>query len=527
MSEGIDVTRRRASAAALLAMLLAMGSVGQACSSDDGSDGDADRSTTSVAPDGGAGGEAPDTTEVDRPDGPAAAIGEELTGGRGIALVSAQPATGLDELGYTEAEYPASGTATAYAAVGELPADGTFELEPSTTADFTTRIVVRRPEAAADFNGTVVVEWLNVSSGADAAPDYTYLADELLRGGYAWVGVSAQRIGIEGGPVAVEAPGAELTGAGQGLRTFDAERYGELRHPGDAFSYDLFTQVGRALRAPGDPSPLGDLDVQRLLAVGESQSAFALTTYANGVQPLTEAYDGFLIHSRGGAAAPLGEPDAGIDISGTLGGAPTRIRTDLSVPTMIVQTETEVLGLLGYLPARQDDTDTVRLWEIAGTAHADAFQLGPVEELLGCAAPVNRGQQSFVLKAALRHLDTWAAGGDAPPEAARLDVDESGAEPAFGRDDVGNVTGGIRTPSVDAAVDVLSGLPVEGASIICVLMGSTTPIPDDQLAARFPDRAAYEAAYEQAADEAIASGFVLEDDRDALLADATPDRFPS
>jgi hypothetical protein len=29
------------------------------------------------------------------------------------------------------------------------------------------------------------------------------MADEIVRGGYAWVGVSAQHIGIEGGPVAV------------------------------------------------------------------------------------------------------------------------------------------------------------------------------------------------------------------------------------------------------------------------------------------------------------------------------------
>jgi Alpha/beta hydrolase domain len=348
-----------------------------------------------------------------------------------------------------------------------------------------------------------------------------------VRGGYAWVGVSAQHIGIEGGPVAVEAPGAELMGAGQGLRTFDADRYGELRHPGDAYSYDLYTQVARALRSTGGEGAMGELDVQRLLAVGESQSAFALTTYANGVQPLTEAFDGFLIHSRGGAAAPLGEPDAGIDISGTLGGPPTRVRTDLDVPTMIVQTETEVLGLLAYLPARQDDTDRIRLWEVAGTAHADAYQVGVAEDLLGCAAPLNEGQQRFVLRAALRHLDAWASGGEAPPEADRLDVDESGAAPTFGLDDVGNVTGGVRTPVVDAPVDVLSGLPVEGATIICVLMGSTTPIPPDELAARWEDRAAYEAAYAQATDDAIDAGFILEEDREAVAADASTDRPPA
>lgn len=516
-----------------MALALALGLVASlvACSSDGSEsggsdDGGGEATTTADVEAGDTSVPDDEAPEVERPEGPAATIGEELTGGRGISLVSAQPANVADA-GYTEAEYPASGTATAYESVGELPTDGTFELEPSTTADFTTRIVVRRPEAPADFNGTVVVEWLNVSSGADAGPDYTYLEAELLRGGYAWVGVSAQRIGIEGGPVAVEAPGSEMTGAGKGLRAFDPERYGDLAHPGDAYSYDIYTQIGRALRAGGDTGPLADLDVEQLLAVGESQSAFALTTYANGVQPLTQAFDGFLIHSRGGAAAPLGAPDAGIDIAGTIGGAPTTIRTDLDVPTMIVQTETDVLGLLNSYPARQDDTDRIRLWEVAGTAHADAFQLGSVEELLGCTKPVNRGQQSFVLKAALRALDGWAAGGDAPPEAERLTVEDGGGSPTYAFDDVGNVAGGIRTPAVDAPVDVLSGLPVDGASVICILMGSTTPIPADQLADRYADRAAYETAYTDAADAAITAGFILEDDRDALLADASPDRLPA
>jgi len=324
--------------------------------------------------------------------------------------------------------------------------------------------------------------------------------------------------------VAVEAPGAELTGAGRGLRALDPERYGDLTHPGDAYSYDIYTQVGRALRAEGEPNPLGDLAVERLLAVGESQSAFALTSYANGVQPLTRAFDGFLIHSRGGAAAPLGEPGAGIDIAGTIGGEPTTIRTDLDVPTIIVQTESDVLGILGYLPARQPDSERIRLWEIAGTAHADYFQVGAAEEMLGCPVPINRGQQSFVLKAALRHLDTWASGGDAPPEADRLEVDDAAAPPAFVNDEVGNATGGVRTPAVDAPVDVLSGLAVEGASIICILMGSTTPIADDVLAGLYPDAAAYEQAYAEAADAAIESGFILADDLDALIEDASPDR---
>jgi hypothetical protein len=42
----------------------------------------------------------------------------------------------------------------------------------------------------------------------------------------------------------------------------------------------------------------------------------------------------------------------------------------------------------------------------------------------------------------------------------------------------------------------------------------------------YGDRAAYLKAYEEATDEAIAAGFVLAEDRDAVLAEARPDLIP-
>ncbi len=472
-------------------------------------------------------GEAPDEGDdataggVPRPEGPAAEIAGPLTGGEGINLAAARPGPDLDDAGWVEEEFTAEGTATSYRAAGDLPTDGTFTLEPDTEAGYRTRIVVRRPAEADDFNGTVVVEWLNVSGGLDADPDFAYTADELVRGGYAWVGVSAQRIGIEGGEVAVVVEAGEGL-AGQGLRRLDPERYGDLHHPGDAYAYDIYTQVARALRAPGDTDPLGGLRPERLLAVGESQSAFALTTYVNGVQPLTLAYDGFLVHSRGGAAAPLGEPDAGIDIAGTIGGPPTRIRTDLDAPVLVLETETDVLSILNYHPARQRDTDRFRLWEVAGTAHADRYLVGDLGDSVDCGKPINAGPHHFVVKAALRSLDTWVRTEEAPPEAPRLETDDT---PAFVRDDDGIVRGGIRTPQLDVPVATLSGEP-GGESIICLLLGSTTPFTPDRLRELYGSPDEYLDAYTEAADAAIAAGFVLEDDREALLADADPSVIP-
>ncbi len=458
------------------------------------------------------------------PAGPAATLAGPLTGGKGVALVSASSGPSLKAAGYTESEYTAAGTATSYQAPNGLPPDGRYQLQPSAKASYETRIVVRRPTDPAKFSGTVVVEWLNVSSGSDTPADYTYLAPQLLRNGDAWVGVSAQRIGVEGGPVAVSVPG--LSGSTSlGLKGTDPARYGALHHPGDAYSYDMYTQVARALRDPGSVDPLRGLQVKRVLASGESQSAFTLTTYVDGVEPLTHEFDGFLIHSRGGSPAPLGQPGAGIDIAGSLSGKPTIIRTDQSVPVIMVETETDVLGILDYYPARQPDNAHLRLWEVAGAAHADKEQVGVAEASFGCAEPINRGQQGFVLRSAIAHLETWSEGGAPPPTAARFSVNTGVTKPTYVTDAVGNVEGGVRTPAVDAPVDVLSGLPAPNSSVICLLSGTTTPIPPATLAQRYPSRAAYLADYTKATDAAIKAGFVLPADRTALLAQAQPSRI--
>lgn len=450
-----------------------------------------------------------------------------LSGGAGISLAAANTATvatGLRRAHYTEHEYSASGTATSYRSAGPLPQDGRYTLTPRASADYATRIVVRRPSDPSHFSGTVVVEWLNVSGGLDAAPEYTYVAKEVLRRSDVWVGVSAQRIGIDGGPVAVSTPAGASAGAGKGIRTLDPARYGKLHHPGDAYSYDIYTQVARALRKPGAGGVLGRLHPRTLLAVGESQSAIALTTYVDGVQPLTHEFDGFLIHSRSGAAAPLGEPGAGIDIASGIGGAPTKIRTDNATPTILVETETDVLGVLGYYPARQPDSPHLRTWEVAGTAHADQFQVGAVGSQLGCTQAINQGQQTFVLRAALHDLDTWVRRGTAPPKAPRFEISTSTGKPTYVLDAVGNVKGGIRTPAVDAPVAVLSGLSSNSA-IICILFGSTVPFTAAQLAARYPSRATYLRDYRRATDAAIRAGFVLPADRAELLHDASPQVF--
>ena len=94
-----------------------------------------------------------------------------------------------------------------------------------------------------------------------------------MREGAAWVGVSAQKAGIDGGG---------FFDSGQHLKAVAPERYGILSHPGDAFSFDIFSQAGVALRA--GTGPLAGFGIETILAVGESQLAVFLVTYINALR---------------------------------------------------------------------------------------------------------------------------------------------------------------------------------------------------------------------------------------------------
>jgi len=156
---------------------------------------------------------------------------------------------------YTENEYFFSGTATS--------------LDSGMTAPYQSRMLVRLPRERADFSGTVLVEWLNVTGQSDLETAWPVEAKYLMRHGVGYVGVSAQFAGVCCGPTT--------------LVGWDPQRYGSLSvPPGDQFSYDIFSQAIRALRAPQAVDPTGGFGVENLVVTGASQSALYLTDFING-----------------------------------------------------------------------------------------------------------------------------------------------------------------------------------------------------------------------------------------------------
>ena len=448
----------------------------------------------------------------------------------------------LESLGYVLEEYFISGEAASYALAGGRGNDGRWDARPAATAPFTTRMVICRPRQPERFNGTVVAEWLNVSGGLDAAPDWLMMHRHLLREGMAWVGVSVQIVGIEGGgPLA----------AGLHLRRANPQRYQPLLHPGDAFAYDIFTQAGQAIRESLGSGPLGPLAAQRIIAVGASQSAIFLVTYINAVDRLARVFDAFLVHGRGGNGASIEgdffssrrNPDLAGD-SPLFEGA-ERIRDDVRVPVLTIQSETDVIKL-GGIGARQPDAERLRLWEVAGAAHFDAYGLvasqlddgtlsaerftelnAPLSSIMGMATeePINAGLQfHYVSQAAIATLDRWVRDGTPAPQAPRLEL-STVQPPHLATDGNGNVRGGIRTPWVDAPTAVLSGLGQKGATF-AFLFGTTHLFDAAKLAALYPGgRREYLARSDAATDEAVRAGFLLAADAaeiKALAAAACP-----
>jgi hypothetical protein len=437
----------------------------------------------------------------------------------------------IAELGYVAEEFSISGTASCYAPETGLSSDGRWSVRPSGTADFTTRVVVLTPADLGAFNGTVLVEWLNVSGGIDAPAVWMMAHREIVRSGYAYVAVSAQQVGIQGG--------ANLMDLDMSLKSQNPARYASLHHPGDAFCYDIFSRTGRLFRDGQYPELIRGLSPKHVVALGESQSALFLTTYVNAIDPLASVYDGFLVHSRFAAAAPLDGKSIFDELQTGTSEAVT-FRGDLRVPLVTLITETDLFGgpLMGYHLARQPDNERLRVWEVAGTAHADNYTIqvaaidtgsAALDDIVAAYAPTNSlmgeqlghcinfaPQHHYVLQAALSALCRWVETGQPPPSADPIEL--SATDPPKPVTDAnGLAQGGVRTPWVDVPIARTSGVGSEETAM-SPIFGSGERFDAATLSRLYPGGATdYLQRFTAALDSAIQAGFILPADRAEIL----------
>jgi hypothetical protein len=418
--------------------------------------------------------------------------------------------------GYVEEEYFIQGTARTY----DIPRDQTSNGTPSdATHPFKTRIVVRRPTLPARFNGTVVVEWTNVSEGFDNEVEWFHSGEHFVRAGYAWVGVSAQNVGVN----TLKQRGAER------YSSLDVTDGGAVMN--DGLSYDIFTAAGAAVRGKGGMNVLGTLKAERLIASGHSQSAGRLATYFNGVHPLSPMYDAVVLHGGGG-----------------------KMRSDLNVKIWKLLSETDVLG---QVATRQADTDKFRTWEVAGTSHLDfkhatelvALGLRSRDTMLpnpppapaagagrgagraggpfggapgpynGCShPPLSRIPSEYVQNALYDHMTRWLKDGTPPPAAPPITVAVDGERPYVVRDAFFNALGGIRLAEHDVATAVNSG--ENTGSGFCFLTGWHEPFDRTRLAALYSTHSAYVSAVKATTEKNLKAGYILKADADKTIAAA-------
>jgi alpha/beta hydrolase family protein len=435
------------------------------------------------------------------------------------------PTIDLGALGYRQDEYFLEGEASRY---GPLPGTGLgwagrWQVEPVGSMPYKTRMVVVRPDKPAAFNGTVIVLWNNVSAGYEnfTVGDRPALFEE----GYAYVAVSAQRVGVHGTP---DNP--------QGLRTWDPERYGSLSIPSDDYSFDIFTQAARLVapdRSLDGADPMVGLEVRKLVAQGASQSAAWLATYLNAVQPIIRLFDAFFLVMYFGGGAPLEVGDAVMTVlAAASDDSQPRIpeglhllRDDLGIPVMVLNTECEATSCYGV---RQPDTDTYRYWEVAGASHVSLQGIessAPRQERdFGFSIPIDEGMRSInqisvalVIDAALNHLQAWVCEGTAPPVQPRIEF--SGDPPEIVRDQDGIARGGIRLPQVEVPIAHNSAIQ-RAPDIFARLVGFHEDFPPEKVRARYGSRAEYLARYTQAVRDAESASVILPREVDPLIAEA-------
>jgi hypothetical protein len=416
------------------------------------------------------------------------------------------PQADLASRGYVAEEFFLEGSASGYRPKSDTPftPDGRWDAVADGTADYRTRILVVRPAHPATATGTAVVQWLNVTAGYELG---TADDDELLSGSV-WVGVSAQKVGIDGFPP--EAPryqGRQLRIPP--LKQWDAGRYASLAHPGDRYSFDVFAQAGAAVRSG---AVTGGIAVERLVATGASQSASRLTTYINAIHPLAPVFDAFvptITAGWGGTLADIPPGTAVTDVARRT--VATRIRSDIDEPVMIVNSECETVAMY---PTRRADDDGFRFWEVAGTPHV--VPLAPAPEPRVNDRVDNLLSYRPVLSSAHRAMHRWLVDGTPPPTFPVIEVTADGT---IRRDDDGNAVGGVRLPELAAPIAEYHGRD-EDAPGLLMLYGWARPFSRDELRTRYPSASAYAVAYRRATDDLISAGGLRPEDAAARADEA-------
>jgi hypothetical protein len=436
--------------------------------------------------------------------------------------------TDLAGSGYVEEEFFFEGTANEYDVVSSPLAAAAVR---TTGNPYRTRMIVRRPVSADRFNGVVLVEWLNVTSGFNLDALWLLQQDHLIREGYAYVGVSVQRVGVQGAPADPAHPTSLTLWSPIRYGTLDVTAGGRfvLANNGgvnasDALSFDIMAQAGQSVKQPVGVDPLGGLPGERVvLASGVSQSEGFLVSYYNSVHAGDPVYDAFFLY---------------LGISrGAYGAFRLPLRTDLPTPVFKINTENDV-ALLGEHTIRQPDSQTLRIWEVAGASHVGFDPRGtrvalqvrddiPLASTAGCTLgpPLSHIPSARALNAALDHTVRWVRDGTLPPGAPRIQLASVSPVPPpppipfapppaiVARDGDGNALGGLRLSQ--HAVPTATNTGINTGAGFCILFGTHVAFSEQRLSQLYRNHGAYVSRVARTTSDNLRAGYIVQADAEA------------
>jgi len=440
---------------------------------------------------------------------------------------------------YVEEEYFVSGTATLFSYANDPPLGPTDLVPIQEDVAYKTRIIVRRPAKHGRFKGTVVIEWWNSTAGFDSAPVWDPSAEYFARNGVVYVGVTNSTTSLD-----FLTGGCRLLGV---LPPSCGTRYATLSLPENGLAYEMVSQIANLLKSDSPENPLPKkFDVERIYHAGQSQQGGSMVTYASGFH--FDANDGYFVQQAATARPINFGPACGVQGSPSYPDCTPRlqfpdnlVRTDLPVPVVHAITETDIEVLFGTV-GRQPDTPSFRYYEVAGAGHLtvhEDVELIPAGVILPdpilledlCLFPLNTTADgpvfaSYVFNALWENLEDQVQRGWEPPAGLQMDVVNGEVQ----RDGFGNGLGGVRLPSMDVPIATytpgnvadpsLPPLLQQIGNLACRLASSVSPFDEATLESLYPNKGGYVSRVARASNQLVRDGFLLNKDRQKIIATA-------
>ena len=371
----------------------------------------------------------------------------------------------LTPQGYLEEEVLISGTANEYDYVDDLN-QSPEPVASGASGSYTTRMLIRRPAIAADFNGMVYLEILNATANYDGSPMWDLTHRSMMAEGAVWVGVTYSDNSAN---FMRDGWGVDSWPSPSGAQPRNRSRYASLNVPTRKYTWDILNQAAALLKADTNTdNPIKDLGgAEKIIATGYSQSAAYVTTFANSFYPSYSAaapctaeleatdscepiVDGY-INAAGGPVArllngatsyPIGDKrNCENTLNREVGCLETFVEPLASGPSehklpKIIRFTTESDIKAARVRQTMSDQPLLRTYEAAGTSHVTywmslqgqviaEYQFGiPAAGDVNspCTFPFNPLRTGIPLSAVQSRLARWIQLDETPPDSVYMEL---------------------------------------------------------------------------------------------------------